>query len=40
MLWCVSYSSLEVVDWSLYGFGGEEVNDYLSVILDYYVGSY
>ena len=25
MVWCVSYSSLEVVDWSLYKFGGERV---------------
>ena len=23
MEWCVSYSSLETVDWSLYKFGGE-----------------
>ena len=22
MVWCVSYSSLETVDWSLYKFGG------------------
>ena len=26
MVWCVSYSSLETVDWSLYKFGGEGVN--------------
>ena len=23
MVWCVNYSSLEAVDWSLYKFGGE-----------------
>ena len=26
MVWCVSYSSLETVDWSLYKFGSEGVN--------------
>ena len=26
MVWCVSYSSLETIDWSLYKFGGEGVN--------------
>ena len=26
MVWCVSYSSLEVVDWNLYKFDGEGVN--------------
>ena len=29
MVWCVSYSSLETVDWSLYKFGGERVKTVL-----------
>ena len=33
MVWCVHYSSLETVDWSLYKFGGEGVKIYVAILM-------
>ena len=36
MVWCVSYSSLQAVDWSLYKFGNEGIN----IVIDHKFLSY